>query len=108
MEKLFSKRIKEQKYGSFSFKNNILFLSIEDYSAESANLIKTVCTTLFQKYYKRKLIPVDDYVSCKLLNDRNLEEFGNSLLKNLIFEDIQYCPLCEETDKEKLVAVNIN
>lgn len=62
---------------------------------------------LLKKYFAielhEPLTVKTDY--CK--EDWNLETFGQSLYRNRVFEDIQYCPLCEEVDTNMLRVVHI-
>ena len=99
--------IKEQKYDSIRYSNEQVILNIEDYSSKYVNQIRTVCKTLFLKYYKAQLKPIKNYSELIDINDKEIEQIGKSELKELIFEDMQYCPLCEETDKTKLFVSHI-
>lgn len=99
--------IREQINDSITMNGDYVSINLENYNVDYASTIKVVCKTLYQKYYKRILAPLVDYSDFSLIDDRNVDKFGQSKLKMLIFEDMQYCPLCEETNKEKLYAVHI-
>lgn len=99
--------IKEQRYNSLSIKDSFIFLNIDEYDSETVMLTKKTCEALFQKYYKTKLNRIIDYSFAAELDDRNLEVFGKSDLRHLIFEDMQYCPLTEVTDEKNLYVVHI-
>jgi len=99
--------VREQINDSITINGDYVTINLDNYSVDSAATIKVVCKTLYQKYYKRFLVPITDYSKYSLIDDKNVEEFGNSEFKKMIFEDLQYCPLCEETKKENLYVVHI-
>ncbi len=99
--------IREEINNSFRLIGDCLYVNFEDCSETSSNMIMLVCKTLFKKYYKTDLKPIMNYKECAYLNDKNIHEFGKCSLMSLIFEDLQYCPLCEETQKEKLFVTHI-
>lgn len=99
--------MREQKHDSIKLINENVYLSIDDYSEKAAELTYKVCQTLFLKYYKVKLQPMCDYSGIMVLDDKDVESFGKSEIKKLIFEDIQYCPLCENTQYDTLYATHI-
>lgn len=99
--------IREQKNDSISISGDFVTINLDNYGMDAAETIKIVCNTLYRKYYKRVLVAITDYSKFSLINDRNVEEFGKSELMKLIFEDLQYCPLCEETKQDNLYVVHI-
>ena len=99
--------IREQVNGSFKLIGDYLYVNFDEKSESASKMISLVCNTLFKKYYKKEIIPINDYKECQFLDDKKIDEFGVSSIKNLIFEDLQYCPLCEETNKEKLYVTHI-
>lgn len=69
-------------------------------------------TRQMSQMLKKKYFSVDfgspldvDVNLCK--DDKNIEVFGKSIYRNRVFEDVQYCPLCEEVDTDNLFAVHI-
>lgn len=99
--------IKEQKYNSLSINDTFVFLSLEEYDNKTVLLTQKTCEALFQKYYKTKLNKITDYSYIAELDDTDIEVFGKSNIRYLIFEDMQYCPLTETTDEKDLYAVHI-
>ena len=99
--------IRESKYGSLRMTKDSLLLNVDSYDNEAAELTETICNTLFLKYYKKKIVPIDDYKEIRNLDDHSAELFGKSGIKNLIFEDLQYCPLCENVIYDELYATHI-
>lgn len=99
--------IKEQKYNSINILNDQIFLNIDDYSNKAVSTVKTVCKTLFFKYYKVQLKPIKNYKEILEIDDTKIDKIGISSIKELVFEDMQYCPLCEETDPNKLFVTHI-
>ena len=102
-----SQWVKEQKYNSLVFNNDVVTLNIEDYTESSLMMTRKICLALFQKYYKKALNKIEDYNFVAEMDDTNLDEFGKCSIKKLIFEDIQYCPFTEITDQNQLYAVHI-
>ena len=99
--------IREQKNDSISMFDTYIKLNLESYDEEALKLTRTIAKTLFQKYYKTNLNEIPDYSEVLLMNDIDLDTFGKSNIKQLIFEDIQYCPLSEETNTENLYVVHL-
>ncbi len=99
--------IREQKNNSITLFDNYIKLNLESYDSETLKLTRTIAKTLFQKYYKTQLKELTDYSNVLLLNDYDINTFGKSELKQLIFEDIQYCPLSEETNVDNLYVVHL-
>ena len=99
--------IREQKNDSIILFDNYIKLNLESYDFETLKLTRTIAKTLFQKYYKTQLNELTDYSQALLLNDYDLNTFGKSILKQLIFEDIQYCPLSEEINTNNLYVIHL-
>ena len=99
--------IREQKNNSIIFHDTYINLNLESYDEETLGLTRTMAKTLFMKYYKVQLKELPDYFDSLVLDDYDIETFGNSSLKQLIFEDIQYCPLFEETDISNLYVIHL-
>lgn len=98
---------KEQKNNSLTIYDSFIKLNLNEYDLKTLNLTRTMVETLFLKYYKVKLNKIYNYNEISLYDDSNIYSFNESLAKQLIFEDIQYCPLTEETNIEKLFAVHL-
>lgn len=47
------------------------------------------------------------YEEVKLIDDRDIDLFGKSSIKKLIFEELQYCPLCENIVYDDLYVTHI-
>lgn len=99
--------IKEQKYNSILLQDSIVILNLEQYDQFTLQLSRTMAATLFQKYYKANIKYIDKYNDLLALNDLDVSSFGMSRLKRKIFEDVQYCPITEETKYENLCVVHI-
>lgn len=100
--------IKEQKYGSLALHEDIITLFLDSYDSSVVAMTRTICDTLFQKYYKTKLLNICNYSEFIGISDYDIVALSNSPLKQLIFEDVQYCPLTEITDAESLFVVRIS
>lgn len=92
-----------------SFSDNYLYLNMDEKEFEEVGKnTQLLCKMLYKKHFK------DDIPKPKVLlpeitdmDDKEIEIFGKSLYRNRVLEDIQYCPICEETDINKLVVVHI-
>lgn len=102
-----SQWIKEQKNDSIYYYETFIKLNLKSYDDKTLELTRRMVKTLFLKYYKIKLNNIYDYSSIKNIDDKELDEFGNSLAKTLIIEDFQFCPITEETNIDNLYAVRI-
>lgn len=98
---------KEQKYNSLIVYDSFIKLNLNEYDQKTLNLTRTMVETLFLKYYKEKLNKIHNYNDISSYDDSNIYVFNDSFAKQLIFEDIQYCPLSEETNIEKLFVVHL-
>ena len=99
--------IKEQKYDSIAFDSNYVYSFMDNRDEKSTQLTIKMIHMLFEKYYKIKLENIPSLEFIKYMDDSNKNIFGNSLLKQFVLEDIQYCPLSEETDVNKLFVAHI-
>jgi len=99
--------IREQKNDSIVLVDTYVKLCLDSYDEDTLKLTRTIAKTLFQKYYKTQLNELPNYSDVLNMNDYDLETFGKSSLKQLIFEDIQYCPLTEETNIDELFVVHL-
>lgn len=99
--------IREQKNEVIQYKNKVLYLSLDEYDANTAKKTKQLCSIQFKKYYQSSLKPIDSIIDIKYLDDEDVELFGNSLFKNRALELYQYCPLCENFNTEDLRVVHI-
>lgn len=95
-------------------KNNILTYDNRwiyfDVDAEDETLEKStmqVVQMLYKKYFKMEVLRPIDITEEDVKNDTDLVGFGSGIFKRRVLEDIQYCPLCEETRQENLYAVHI-
>lgn len=87
--------------------DRFIYIQGIDDELEMGKYTHQIITMLSKKYFGIEIkSPIKlDVNQCK--EDNNLQVFGKSIYRNRVFEDIQYCPLCEEVDTEKLYAVHI-
>lgn len=95
--------------GVLEYDDRYVFLKIEkdEDNKQLAKYTLQVAKMLQKKYFNLVFdspheIPIK---ICK--NDMSMEIFGKSVFRNRIFEDVQYCPLCEEVCIDNLYAVHI-
>ena len=92
--------------GVLSSDNKYIYFDIEiDKSIKSAS--EKVIKMLYKKYFKSELLMPDEVNDLDIGNDENLILFGKGIYKRRVLEDMQYCPLCEETQQDNLYAVHI-
>lgn len=99
--------IKEQINGSIELYDSVLILKLDDYSNETLDLTRMMMSTLYQKYYGCKLEPIYDYSTLQDVDDLDLETFNKTRMKDLAYEDLQFCPLTEETNRDNLYAFHL-
>ena len=90
------------------FDDRYIYLKdIGDDKKELGKVTRQVCDMLATKYFSIRLLEPMQLDEYECAQDTNTETFGVSLFRNRVFEDIQYCPLCEEVQIDKLRAVHI-
>lgn len=68
-------------------------------------------TRMIINMFKQKYFDFDfsapQEVDLDICKSDNIDTMGKSIYRNRVFEDIQYCPICEKTDLNDLYAVHI-
>lgn len=85
----------------------IYIKDVNESGEELAKFTLQLSNMLLKKYFS---IDVKDPVYLQpsvCVDDGDIEVFGKSLYRNRVFEDVQYCPLCEEIDTNMLRVVHI-
>lgn len=81
-----------------------------DNNNDFINKYKFIIKMMFIKFLKKE-IWYDDDVESNVNENLNIEQYlsymKNSKERNRMFEEINYCPLCEETDEKALNAIHI-
>lgn len=90
-----------------SYDDNWIYLGWAVEEETLRNLVLTVQNMLYRKYFKISPIIPKVIHEEEVLADTDLDIFGKSIYRNRVLEDIQYCPLCEETLLSNLFAVHI-
>ena len=86
------------------------YIYLKDVENEDQSLAKVtiqVCEMLQKKYFTVELKEPINLNYIDFIEDQNLDVFGKSIYRDRVFEDVQYCPLCEEINREKLYVVHI-
>ena len=91
-----------------TFDNYSIYMDIDkEYLVSAISITRSIISLFKQKYFvvdyadPVELNP-DDY-----RNDTSCEEFGLSIYRNRVLEDMQYCQICEETKLDLLRCVHI-
>lgn len=90
-----------------SYDSKWIYLDVDITEQGLVSSIKTVINMLYKKYFKCDILFPQELSYDILSKDTNLDEFGKSVYRNRVLEDMQYCPLCEETLLSNLFAVHI-
>lgn len=92
-----------------SYSNNYVFLEIDENDKDDIGRnTQRLCKMLYKKYFGGVVPkPMNIYEEITGMDDKDIEVFGKSVFRNRVFEDMQYCPICEEIETENLVAVHI-
>lgn len=78
-----------------------------DFSIKAVPITKNISHMFQTKYFifdYRDPIKLDPN---ELIDDKNPDVFGKSIYRNRVFEDMQYCQICEETKTSNLFCVHI-
>ena len=87
--------------------DRFIYIQGIDDELEMGKYTHQIITMFSKKYFGVEIkSPIKlDVNLCR--EDDNLQIFGKSIYRNRVFEDMQYCPLCEEVDTEQLQVVHI-
>ena len=92
-------------------KQNTKYIRLEVDLTDMEDIVKN--TNRFSKMMYKRLFRGDKpeirNIASNILklDDQNIEEFGRCLYKNRVLEDLQYCPVCEEINVDKLYVVHL-
>lgn len=89
---------------SYDFKK--IYIDLED-DGHIAEYVKKILSVLFFKTFNQKFLGITTLSKEVVLNDLDLNYFGKSYYRNLVFADMQYCVLCDECKESDLYAVHI-
>lgn len=81
-------------------------VSLED-AIDIAQNTSRLTKMLYKKMFGGTIPDVHSMSEIIELDDHNIDVFGQSLFRNRVFEDMQYCPICEEINMTKLYCVHI-
>lgn len=102
---------KNERKSLLSFNKEYVELSsVIDNNTDFINKYKFITKMMFIKFLKKELWYDDDIKFNKKENfniDQYLVYMKSSKERNRMFEEINYCPLCEETNHKKLNAIHI-
>ena len=73
----------------------------------AVNPTRMVADMFMKKYFAFSFSDPFELSIEECRNDTDMQCFGVGIFRNRVFEDIQYCPLCEETKLSELVAVHL-
>ena len=90
-----------------SYDKRWIYLDVdsEDDTIEKSTM--QVVQMLYKKYFKMPVLMPLEIEDADVEDDKDLEKFGKGIFKRRVLEDMQYCPLCEETHQNNLYAVHI-
>lgn len=83
-----------------------IYLDLDD-DGHIASYVKKILSILFVKIFKQKYIESKPIPKEILMDDKNLNCFGKSHFRDLVFADMQYCVLCDECNEKELFSVHI-
>ena len=99
--------IKDQKNNSIIYLGDTIVLNLESYDKSVVNLTEQVCKILFKKYYNIAYNKIQELEEIKEIDDSNIELFGKSIFRQRLFEESQYCCLCDESCIDNLYVSHI-
>ena len=100
--------VRDAENGILTFTESYIYLDLDENDGEDiAKNTQKLCKMLYRKYFSGEIPKKENIFSIIGTDDKDIEEFGKSVFRNRVFEDMQYCPICEEVKNENLVAVHI-
>ena len=90
-----------------SYDKRWIYLDIDSTDSTIEKSAMQVIQMLYKKYFKLPVLRPMELEDADVEKDRDLESFGKGIFKRRVLEDMQYCPLCEETRQKNLYAVHI-
>ena len=97
----------DAKNHTISYDNRWIYFDVDVNDASIQKSTMQVIQMLYKKYFKSPVLTPIEIKDEEIEDDMNLEEFGTGIFKRRVLEDMQYCPLCEETRQDNLYAVHI-
>ena len=85
----------------------IYIKEIDDSGYQLATLTLQLCNMLQKKYFSISIENPINLNPDECIKDYDMNNFGKGTFRDRVFEDMQYCPLCEETRTNLLRAVHI-
>ena len=92
---------------TLTYDSKWIYLNIDESDDKLVLSINTVVKMLYKKYFKINVLFPDMILDEDVINDTDLDLFGKGIFRNRVLEDMQYCPLCEETSLSNLFAVHL-
>jgi len=89
------------------FDDRYIYISLSPEDLTSAVTPTRMVINMFKKKYFDFDFAAPHAVDLDICKSDDLSIMGKSVYRNRIFEDIQYCPICEEIDLNNLYAVHI-
>jgi len=89
------------------YDSNYIYMDLDLSDSSIKDNLTIIGNMLFEKYFNKEFIPPLTIEEKELDNDFDIEAFGKGKYKFLALQDIQYCPLCEETNLDNLYVVHI-
>lgn len=90
-----------------SYDKRWIYLDVDPTDETIEKSTMQVVQMLYKKYFKMLVLMPMELRDADVEDDRDLEKFGKGIFKRRVLEDMQYCPLCEETRQNHLYAVHI-
>lgn len=90
-----------------SYDKRWIYLDVDPMDETIERSTMQVVQMLYKKYFKMPVLVPMELRAADVEDDIDLEKFGKGIFKRRVLEDMQYCPLCEETRQNNLYAVHI-
>lgn len=90
-----------------TYDNNWIYLNLDISDESIVSSTMQVVQMMYKKYFNSSVLYPMEIQNDDVDNDFDLDKFGCGIYKRRLLEDMQYCPICEETRHDKLVAVHI-
>ena len=94
----------KNKILKFDDKNVYLEFSMDDNGKD--NLLR-ISKMILKKYFNKEFREIKKISKDEIILDYNHNKYCKERFKYFVLQDIQYCPICEECNIDKLVAIHI-
>ncbi|MBQ7798614.1 MAG: hypothetical protein IJ371_05775 [Clostridia bacterium] len=100
--------VSDAKNGVLKYNSESIFLNLDEMTTMICQRTMQIAGMLFKKYIKKDLKYNHSIDEVRILDDKDINDFGISRYRNRLLREVQYCSLCEDIQIDNLCAVHIS